>query len=70
MVFIAWAKAWDPNKALTMGEWIICEGGRLERYTDGGYILLSKIGGERSDSRGTVSGHLEGRTGTRVMAWK
>ena len=23
---------WDPNKAIDRGEWLICGGGRLERF--------------------------------------
>ena len=27
-----WAIVWDPNKAIDIGEWLICGGGQLERY--------------------------------------
>ena len=29
---IAWVIFWDPNKAINVGEWPICGGGRVERF--------------------------------------
>ena len=28
--WIVWAIIWDPNKAIDIGEWLICVGGRLK----------------------------------------
>ena len=27
-----WVISWDPNEVIDIGEWLICGGGRLERY--------------------------------------
>ena len=32
---IAWAIAWDPNKAIDIGEWSNCGGRWLERFRSG-----------------------------------
>ena len=29
---IIWMVIWDPNKAIDIGEWSICGGGRLQRF--------------------------------------
>ena len=34
LVFIVRKIVWDPNKAIDIGEWSICGGGRLERFPE------------------------------------
>ena len=42
---IVWAIVWDPNKAIYVGEWSVCESGQLEILLYVIYVIVcpSKI---------------------------